>query len=1114
MLDSKVFGRSPSSNLGAKYLDQKQMETNFPDYQALLDRIEDQRQVADFVGKSSGGADSRKIYPQMYDNVFAILGGRGSGKSSVIQSLWEYLQHGEHSRDIILPIIIPEAISDPHCSILGWIMAMAEQVIDSIEEQLRGLENKRGGAWVCEHLPRDPMGFFKDCHLQHNNRLRERYESLKRDCIPDLASAAAFSYDDMVGLQVHLSQKQYALVRNLNRFWEDVTTYWKMIKILQAQETGREEEPVQPLIILMFDDVDLVPERSLELLNSTFQYFTNPNIVLILTAAEKVLEQVIWTKMLERMLGSHYESLFTDFYKTERMGEDRTGKLSLGSIDGMAREYYDKVVPPANRYHLRRYLTIADRKRYRYASIGQSFHLPQEEVSIQLGDFLIGQIRSLTSQNSRLFIQGGAEQLREAYLLMFGDKSRNIANGCLAILNCVSRLKGYQASVRAKKSKQQSCGQAYNALRQLLTVLISSNRIVKELRGEVLGLLYQGETAEEIRVDYNGLWNLYDRKCRVLNDKELESYEQMVKLQDESGMLEAIFRMREQERQGNLQRQLTTLLVMFTFIDRLWALASGRSSQAYQVGNGGLVGGEGLANMLNSSSMAYSAREELQHSWSWLKLFPQHLDIEAFLIRSPYVLEHVEHYMEFDPFDRLKVHEYLMDTFYAATVGRVPSKGKKKKDMTPEEEICCGQCSPEALLILGLPEEQAWVETVLAMLYLQSSGLADLPADILYFSQDGREILEQFHFGGHLNQRIKKSLADIVKQDVSQPALQQHLNESYQRILKNYNRPVLEMDDRIDQLQGHDEEPINAVFNWYNQSYSEEARVRMAEWCMARSIDGVDGVKEEVTPENFDEWVVLKIQKAIQTLGKYMMRQSGIMLTLEECRRFQSQIRDIPATKGSLSEARDACRLKLEAVEQELLKGEKQPSSDEENVLGQAVEEPQKKVLFPLSVMLKYIRLLGKEHTQIQLTPDGIGEYWKTEMIRGYFELTGNLNPVILPGNRPRQIVYLDKAGQEQVVKVSMNMWVVLMLSMVEHLMPTYFAAKLVRRGDRLGTPSCRSTSPGQYPRQEDVNRQLKELKERLLAGKGDERLVEAMSRVRDRVVELYIEHLESEANG
>ena len=1137
VLDSKVFGRSPSSNLGAKYLDQKQMETNFPDYRALLDRIEDQRQVADFVGRSFGGVESWKIHPQMYDNVFAILGGRGSGKSSVIQSLWEHLQHGGHSRDIILPIIIPETISDPHCSILGWIMATAEQVIDSIEEQLRGLEDRRGGAWVCEHLPRDPMGFFKDCHLQHNNRLRERYESLKRDCIPDLASGAAFSYDEMVGLQVHLSQKQYALVRNLNRFWADVTTYWKVIKGLQAEEEGREGEPAQPLIILMFDDVDLVPERSLELLNSTFQYFTNPNIVLILTAAEKVLEQVIWTKMLERMLGSHYESLFTDFYKTEHMGENRTGKLSLGSIDRMAREYYDKVVPPANRYHLRRYLTIADRKRYRYASMGQSFRLPQEEVSIQLGDFLIGQIQSLTAQSSGLFIQGGAEQLREAYLLMFGDKSRNIANGCLAILNCVSRLKGYQASVRDRSSRQQLWGQAYDALRQLLTVLISSNRMVKELGGEVLGLLYQGG-AGEIRVDYDGLWNLYDRKCRALGDEELERYEQMARWQDESETLEAMLRMQEQERRGNLQRQMTILLVMLTFVDRLWALASGQSSPDDQEGNGGLAGGEGLANMLNSSSMAYSAGEELRRSWGWLKLFPQHLDVEAFLIRSPYALEHVEHYLEFDPFDRLKVQEYLMDTFYAATADCENFKGKKKNTVTPEERIWWGQCSPEMLLTLGLSEEQAWVETVLAMLYLQSSGLADLPADILRFAQDDREILEQFGFGGHLNQRIRESLADVVKSDISQTALRQYLEESYQRIFEKRD-PALEA-GRIDLLQGHDGETIYAVFNWYNQSFSKTERRRLAEWCIA---EGIDEGKEEATRESFGRWVIQTVENAIKTLGKYMIGQSGIRLTLEECRRLQNRLSKIPVTNSNLSQARSACQLELEAAEQELLSDipvtkpsssqvrnacrqeqeavEQEPLKEEspadgepEDIRKKAAEEPPKKVLFPLSGLLKYTRLLYKEHAKIHLTQDSTEEYWKAEMIRGYFELVGSLDPVVLPGEEPRQLVYSDKTGQRRVVEVSMNMWVVLMLSMVEHLMPTYFAARLVQQGDRLGVQSCRSMSSGQYPRQELVNQQLEALKCQLLAGKGDKWLVEAMARARDRIVTLYIEHLESGEHG
>lgn len=95
-----------------------------------------------------------------------------------------------------------------------------------------------------------------------------------------------------------------------------------------------------------------------------------------------------------------------------------------------------------------------------------------------------------------------------------------------------------------------------------------------------------------------------------------------------------------------------------------------------------------------------------------------------------------------------------------------------------------------------------------------------------------------------------------------------------------------------------------------------------------------------------------------------------------------------------------------------------------------------------------------------------------------------------------------------------MNLWVVLMLSMVEYLMPTYFAARLVQQGDRLGVQSWRSMSSGQYPRQELVNQQLEALKCQLLADKGDKWLVAAMERARDRIVTLYIEHLESGEHG
>ena len=1098
-MDNRTFGRSPSSNLGAKYLDSKQMEANFPDYQALLDRIEDQRKVADFVGRNFGRVDYQKRYPQMYDNVFAILGGRGSGKSSVIQSLWEHLQHNGHGRDIILPIIIPETISDPHCSILGWIMATVEPVIDGIEEQLRMLEDKRGGAWICDRMAHDSMHFFKDCHLQHNNHLREQYESLKRDCIPDLTAGSAFSYDDMVGLQVHLSQKQYALVRNLNRFWDDVTTCWKLIKTLQARDGSTEaweEDPSQPLIILMFDDVDLVPERSLELLNSTFQYFTNPNIVLILTAAEKVLEQVIWTKMLERMLGSHYESLFTDFYQTESIGEFRGGKLSLGSIDKMAREYYDKVVPPANRYHLRRYLTIADRKRYRYASMGQSFQMPQEDVSIQLDCFLIEQVKLLGGKKKReAFICGDGDQLREAYLLMFGDKSRNIANGCLAILNCVFRLKRYMGSRKqGKLAAQQSLGQVYDALRQMFSVLVSSNRMVKELSGEAMSLIYQGGSSGEIRVDYDGLWNLYNRQCKALSGGEIKAYEQV-----ENEMLEAAVCLREHNRLGRLQRQMAILLVMLTFVDGLRKLACDRISSASNEWSGGLAGGRGLAAVLNNNGITFFGREELRRGWSWLTLFPKELEIEEFLIRSPYVLEHVDHYMEFDPFDQLKVQEYLMDTFHAATADYVESK---RDGELPEGRARRGKCSPEELLTMKISGEQTWVKSVLSMLYLQHSGIANMPPDILSFSRASRRILEQFRFGGHLKQAIREGFSYVLKMDLSQSVLREYLDRYYQRLVKRRDPSPKEI-DLMKRFRELSKEPINKVFSWYHQNCSQEVRAWMAEWC---AVESIDGVREEITQEGFAKWVSLKVEKTIQSVGAYMMKQSGMMVDKKDCEELQKWLNRIPAPNSGLSTARDNCKRVLEGVEDDLRRKEKSSTDSQEDAA--------KKTLFPLNTLLKYICLLNREHAQIQFYQDKEDEYWKMEMIRGYFELAGRLNPVILPGKECELMGILDKNGKTMMIEVPLNVWVVLMLSMVEHLMPTYFSAKLIQRGDRQDAQVCRNTSLGQYPCEEEVSRQLKGLYQDLLEKRGDTRLVQMMKQVRDQVIELYIEHLENEKDG
>lgn len=1147
-MEPAYFEKLPSNNLGAKYLDTKQMEANFPDYTNLLDRIEHQRELAKYVasfGNSAGcstaaaiGAISLRRFPQMYDNVFAILGGRGSGKSSVIQSLHEQMQNGEDNFDIVFPIIVPELISDPHCSILGWIMATAEEVIDSIEEQFRQLEREQGGRWVCDNMHCDPLSFFKDCHLQRNNKLRENYEALKRDCIPDYSFTSDFSYEDAVGIQVNLSQKQYDLAKNLNTFWNDVTTYWKNLKILQAKKERRNLSKVKtPLIILMFDDVDLVPERSLELLNSTFQYFTNPNIVLILTAAEKVLNQVIWTKMLERMIGSNYKSLFTDFYTRAGRQERAAQKTSLESIDRMAGEYYDKVVPPANRYSLRRYFTIAERKRYRYASIGQSVWLPEETVSIELEDFLSGQIKDLEdSTGTSTSLCDPAGKIRDVYLLMFGDKSRNIANGCLAILNCVARLKQCLSLGMGSTAWQT----VYNALRQLLEILISSNGMTKEPPLNYGSLFYQTGKTGEVKINYNYIWEIYEKQRELIEDKYTVSTVEAVEwMEDIDKRNEASLRLGQEELKS-LQKQVSILLVMLNFADGLKAAVSGKLMDKTHGSKDGEDGICEIASMINSAAYSQLIDRKIAGDWSWLSLFPKKLSIDDFLLRFPYALEHVDRYAKFDPFDVVKTQEYLIDIFYKCSVN-CDKKPRTKKRSSIEELIRNGNCPPGTLLASEITNEPEWVKTVMAMLFLRYSGITEVDSSFLNFSRESRNILEIFSFSGHLNRKIKEGLIAFLKGDLSGSTLKKTVDKLFSnldKMAKQIGKSVAEKTDPpekiinvLNEFKNKESCSLSVLYNWYHTNIEESDRQQVFKYFMAYRLAS----NTPMTTEAFADWLIRLVENDIDMVGSYLKNQSCMELTDDTYGKILDLLNDIPVATDELRTARRACLNESEKSKKAFepsKPSETRAHSDTFDGDGSSANDSTAKeaVMYPLNNLLNYLLILGRETGHRQVYEPHLG-YWFSELVRGYFDLSTLLDPTIAADESKEKNKAADESGEENKAadeseekhknkfdtlwahdhNLSANSMIILVLDITERLLPTYFAAKLLRKNVRDLYSSAPSSM--QYPLIENVSARVRATYQDLLDEKEDKDLFKMMSEVRDQVADLYIEYLEGNRN-
>lgn len=738
--------KRPSKKLGVKYLDRIQMQNTFPDYGALMQRVKDQREM--LLSQGDGQLFDKNQASAMYDNVFAILGGRGAGKSSALLTLSHYLAK-ECPANIQFPIITPEIISDKRCSILGWIMATAESILENLENRIkkegRRLGSQFSGSGYESLNSRCGIDFFKDCGFQRQNKLRILYdelcETIQSD--PDISRLA---YEDIIGMRTADLRQQYQLRQNLNEFWTLLTRAWSEVLYSEQQDMGKAPDPAgaerqRSVIVMMFDDIDLVPERSMELLSTTFQFLSNVNIVIILTAAERVLNQVIYMKMFERMIGSNYHSLLQDYYPR---WEKATGHDGSAPFDGVWRpdspeqmdspgkmmiEFYNKVIPPANRYHLRRYSTILEREQYSYPCIDQSFTAPEEEqAALPIAEFLESQMLHLCRKAQELvepkkrkairhsFLQntgGKTPRFRQAYLVMFGDKNRNIANGCLEIMNAahriseIYRLDGHGAPVL---SGEQRGRELESTMRHLLRALVFSKDEMRRYDSKIDELIHcSGIRNELIYVNYAKAVELYKEECAGILSREKEK-----------------FRLRSLL--AAAKQRIGTLMVMLFFIENILLL--------FDTGRGKVHGYRELTEILNSDLILDADSSQIR-----IKLFRDYQNVEEFLDESPLTLDYLERYTTFSVFDSRYARDYLQNTMGTQTNQSLES------------------------LLTRIDQDNEWVRTILLMLFIQHSGitLADRSFLLTNTVAESCKVLDLFDFGGSLNKNIHRQAQNFLK---------------------------------------------------------------------------------------------------------------------------------------------------------------------------------------------------------------------------------------------------------------------------------------------------------------------------------------------------------------
>ncbi len=428
MIDNKKYivklKQVPYHKMGIKILDDIQLKNLFPDYEVIENKIQVHRTHIKTIKKyqKENGLTLDNQGNLMYDNVFSIMGQRGAGKTSVVLTLKNILPLSEEG-DIALPMIMPEIIPQ-ECSMIGWILSLLEEHVKRLDEAVKKKSKVNDN--------------FKGCMYNTGNSLTKIYNRVKELCYSQFYQVDRADTVLAAALNTQIqTQNSFEFSQVLVKFWDTLVEYIK--------QTGEEES--EPLIFIIFDDVDLMPDRAISLLSTIIKYLSHPNIIVLLTADEALLYDVIENDMSKKLgvydvLKSYSFATSMDSWLDDNAAKINICKLinqKIKVISEIPRLYGDKILPPACRYYLSSYDTTAKKALF----IERIEFRGEESTNILLMEYVARQIENyikcVGGETEENFVKNGEEYVR-VYLQFFGNTSRQIANEVLILEDFINEL--------------------------------------------------------------------------------------------------------------------------------------------------------------------------------------------------------------------------------------------------------------------------------------------------------------------------------------------------------------------------------------------------------------------------------------------------------------------------------------------------------------------------------------------------------------------------------------------------------------------------------------------------------------------------------------------------
>lgn len=339
--------------IGSRVLSESSLGILLPQYEEIQKDIENMRSFAaryanEIKEQGQGANQLWKEYRNNVNNVISVLGGRGSGKTSVLLTVKHRISSGKYDidgaekengnqLDIVLPTILPETMS-ADSDLLGWILGAFSFVVEDLE---KGIYVKKQYA-IDEH----DKDFYENCRRKEKNSIRVAYDKVitqYRYTKPDYKKIMQDQYEGFMNY-VEKSKKilepQNQLIVAFHEFIDEIIRVKKKMKDMDSEK--------EPLVFIFIDDVDLSFERCEEVLNVMLRYLSYPNIVTFVAGDYSKFKEVLLVNYLNRMN-------LIDLLTKANAESNYEAEIMLNNNKILVEDNLKKILPPSLRYNLQKY---------------------------------------------------------------------------------------------------------------------------------------------------------------------------------------------------------------------------------------------------------------------------------------------------------------------------------------------------------------------------------------------------------------------------------------------------------------------------------------------------------------------------------------------------------------------------------------------------------------------------------------------------------------------------------------------------------------------------------------------------------------------------------------